>query len=209
VAVQANPELRPERVPAEWELGASAAGALGGVDLRGGGSVYRSDVRGMIVWAPDFRFVWSPRNLDTRRDGAELWAEAEAPGLGLSLSGAYGMARITYDHPGRAHDGAQVMYRPRHTAWLRAAWARGPWRAEASAAFTGERYPNPGPVNALPGFWSLAGSAAREWRVGPAVVTTAVRADRLLDEKDALIFGYPEPGRRIRVDVAVRRAENP
>jgi len=123
--------------------------------------------------------------------------------------GKDGFARITYDHPGNAHDDAQVMYRPRHTAWVRAAWARGPWRMETSAAYTGKRYPNPGPVNALPGFWSLAGSAAREWRVGPAAVTTAVRADRLRDEKDALIFGYPEPGRRIRVDVSVRRAENP
>jgi hypothetical protein len=30
--------------------------------------------------------------------------------------------------------------------------------------------------------------------------------ERLLDEKESLIAGYPEPGRRLRVDVRVGRS---
>lgn len=208
VAVQANPGLLPERVPSEWEAGASVEETLGAVDLSAGASAFRSDVRGMIVWAPDFRFVWRPINLDTRRSGADVWSEVGFRRVGVTLSGAYTLARITYDREG-GDDSVQVAYRPRHTGWVRAEWRPGPWRLEAGAAYTGTRYPGPSSANALPGFWSTSAGVSREVRWGGASLTATVRAERLLDEKDALIFGYPEPGRRVRVDLAARRAGKP
>jgi hypothetical protein len=36
-------------------------------------------------------------------------------------------------------------------------------------------------------------------------MTAAVDVDRALDEKDSLIEGFPEPGRRVRLDVRVAR----
>ncbi|HEX5727735.1 MAG TPA: TonB-dependent receptor, partial [Longimicrobiaceae bacterium] len=206
VAVAPNPDLRPERVPNEWELSASLSRALGGAELSAGGAAYTADVRGMIVWMPDFRFVWSPRNTDVRRRGVDGWAELALPARRLRLAGAWSLARVTYDRPGEA-DTVQVVYRPRHSGWVRGEWTPGPWRLELSGAYTGSRNPTPTSATALPGFWSLALAAARDWRLGRWTLTTAVDVDRLLDEKESLIFGYPEPGRRVRLDLRVRRAD--
>ncbi|WP_420125312.1 TonB-dependent receptor [Longimicrobium sp.] len=203
VGVEPNPDLRPERVPNEWELGASASTFFGDAEVTAHAAAYTGDVRGMILWLPDFRFRWSPRNVDALRRGIDTRAEVRLPGAGLRLSGAWSMARVTYDEPGVR--GIQLAYRPRHTGSAGAEWRRGAWRVDAFARYTGVRYPAAARVNALDGFWSTALRAGRDWRVGGWTMTAAVDVDRALDEKDSLIQGFPEPGRRVRLDVRVAR----
>ena len=64
VGVKVNPDLRPERVL--WDAGAGVSHEFAGragplrVDLHG--SV--GHVADMVLWSPDFRFVWSPQNFD-------------------------------------------------------------------------------------------------------------------------------------------------
>ncbi|HEX6373171.1 MAG TPA: TonB-dependent receptor [Longimicrobium sp.] len=203
VGVEPNPELRPERVPNEWELGASASTRLGAAEVTAHAAAYAGDVRGMILWLPDFRFRWSPRNVDALRRGIDTRAEARLPRAGLRLSGSWSLARVTYDEPGVR--GIQLAYRPRHTGSAGAEWRRGGWRMDAFARYTGVRYPAAARVNELPGFWSTALRAGRDWRVGGWTMTAAVDVDRALDEKDSLIEGFPEPGRRVRLDVRVAR----
>jgi vitamin B12 transporter len=207
VGVAPNPDLRPERVPSEWEAGVAAERTRGAVALSAGASAYRGDVRGMIVWMPDYRFVWSPRNTDVKRKGVDLWAEAGLP-RALRLSASWSLASVTYDREGEA-DTVQVAYRPRSTGHVRAAWSPGPWRLELGGDYVGRRNPDPSPYNALPGFWTLDAAAVREWRAGRWRLQTALRADRLRGERDALIAGYPEPGRRLRVDLRIHPAERP
>jgi hypothetical protein len=48
---------------------------------------------------------------------------------------------------------------------------------------------------------------ARTGRAGPVRLDTSLYVDRLRDERSALIAGYPEPGRRARLEVRVRRAD--
>jgi vitamin B12 transporter len=206
VAVAPNPDLRPERIPSEWEAGAAVTRDRPGFSLGAGARAFTGDVKGMIVWLPDFRFVWSPRNTDVRRRGAEGWIEAAWPERALRLTGSYTLAAVTYDREG---DPVQVAYRPRHSAQLRAEWAPGPWRLTAGALLVGDRYPVPAAVNRLPRFWTFDLDLAREWRAGPAALTAAVHVDRLLDEKESLIFGFPEAGRRIRLELRARRADRP
>jgi vitamin B12 transporter len=203
VGVEPNPDLRPERVPNEWEVGASASTLVGGAEVSAHAAAYAGDVKGMILWLPDFRFRWRPRNVDALRRGIDARAEARLPRTGLRLSGAWSMARVTYDEPGVR--GIQLGYRPRHTGSVGVEWRRGGWRVDAFARYTGLRYPAAAEVNALPGFWSTALRAGRDWRVGRWTMTTAVDVDRALDEKDSLIEGFPEPGRRVRLDVRVAR----
>ena len=198
-----DPELRAERVPGEWELGASASALLGAAEVSAHAAAYAGDVRGMIVWLPDFAFRWRPTNVDAKRAGIDTRAEVEVPRAGVRLTGAYALARVTYDEP--SVRGIQLAYRPRHTGSLGAEWRRGPWRVDAFARYTGTRYPAAAERNALPGFWSTELRAGRDWRVGGWTVTGAVDVDRALDEKDSLIAGFPEPGRRVRLDVRIRR----
>ncbi|HEX6037225.1 TonB-dependent receptor plug domain-containing protein, partial [Longimicrobium sp.] len=206
VGVLPNPDLRPERVPNEWELGASASTSIGAAEVSAYASAYTGDVKGMIVWLPDFRFRWSPRNLDAVRRGVDTRVEVGLPAAGLRMRGAYALAAITYDDADAR--GVQLAYRPRHTGSVGAEWRRGPWRVDGAARYTGERYPVAARVNALPGFWSTELRAGRDWRMGAWTMSTAVDVDRALDEKDSLIAGFPEPGRRVRLDVRIARTDS-
>ncbi|HSU14026.1 TonB-dependent receptor [Longimicrobium sp.] len=205
VGVVPNPALRPERVPSEWEISSSLGVERGGAGLTVSAAGYTGDVKGMIVWLPDFAFRWSPRNVDVARRGMDARAEANFPAAGLRVAGSWSIARITYILDGR-DSGIQVAYRPARSGLLTAAWAPGPWRAELAARYTGLRYPAPAKVNALPGFWSADLGVSRAWRLGRWAATGALTIDRIFDEKQSLIAGYPEPGRRVRFDLRLTRA---
>lgn len=199
LAVRANPDLRAERVPSELEVGASVAGELASLPVGAGVTAYRGATRDLIVWAPDHRFVWSPRNRDVRRSGAEFWTRLE-PLRGLELHAWYAYARTTYDWPGQA-DTVQLIYRPRHTLRAAARYSRKQWHFGLSALRTGTRYPVPAKVNALDPFWELDLDAARTLRLGGTELTLRLAVDRLLDATDPFIHGYPEPGRRVRLEI--------
>jgi len=206
VGVLPNPDLRPERVPSEWEASAQYAATLGRAELSASASAFTGDVKGMIVWLPDFAFRWSPRNLDVTRRGADLRGEAHLPAARLRVTGAWSIARVTYVRDGE-DSGIQAVYRPEHAGTFTARWSPGAWSAEVAARYTGLRYPVPDRVNALPGFWSADLGVSRNWRLGRWAAVTAVRVDRLFDEKQSLIAGFPEPGRRVRFDLRLSGAD--
>lgn len=194
VGVRANPDLMPERVPSEWEFTTTVH--QGAVRL--GGSAYIGDVRGLIVWLPDFQFIWSPRNTDVKRRGVDLWTELSLA-AGWRLGGRYAYTRATYDRNGP--DSVQLAYRPRHTAGADGSWTAGSWRLALGGDFTGTRYPVPARVNALDPFWSWRFSVSRQWTVAGVTAETSLHIDRLLDKKNTLIFAFPSPGRTLRVSM--------
>jgi outer membrane cobalamin receptor len=200
VGVAPNPHLRPERVPAELEVSVRAATHAAGFALGTGAMLFRGHVRDMVVWRPDFRFVWSPTNQDVRRQGADVWA-AVTHEAGVTLRGGYSLAEVTYAH---ASDPVQLPYRPRHTAQLALEVERTSWSFALRSRFTGVRYPAAARVNALPAFWIHDAQLARDLPLGRWHARAALRVDRLFDERDSLIFGYPEPGRVVRASVTLR-----
>ncbi len=202
VAVEPNPGLRAERVPLELELGIAGRHRLGPTDAEASLTIFSGDVRDMIVWAPDFRFVWRPTNVDVRRWGGEASAQLQLPAQ-LRATGSFALASVTYDSP-RAN-GAQVAYRPRHSGRIGLDWRPGQWRAALTADYTGERYPSAARVNRLPPFWQTRLSAGRPWRLGDWHGDVALHVDRILDEKQSLIFGFPEPGRTFHLRVDLER----
>lgn len=199
LALQPNPDLRAERVPSELEVGVSLSAQALAVPLALGVTGYHGDTHDMIVWAPDYRFVWSPRNRDVKRRGAEAWLEL-VPVAGLELRGWYAYARTTYDWPGAA-DTVQLAYRPRHSARLGLTYDRGDWSAGLAALRTGVRYPVPAHVNALPGYWSVDATLGRTFRLAGADLGARLHVDRLLDNTESFIHGYPEPGRQLRLEL--------
>jgi vitamin B12 transporter len=205
VGIAPNPDLRPERVPAELELAARVAGAVGELEYAAGAAAFRADVRGLIVWAPDFRFVWSPSNVDVRRRGLDSWVELRLPRAGLDVRAAHAFAAITYDHPYEP-DTIQLAYRPRHSGSMAVAWRSGAWHADVRGRYTGTRYPAAARLNALHGYWSWDAAIARHGRIGGWSAAFALRVERLRDERDSLIYGYPEPGRTIRGTLTLRPA---
>ncbi|MEX0893805.1 MAG: TonB-dependent receptor, partial [Gemmatimonadota bacterium] len=195
VGVEPNPALDAERVPGEVEVGASARGTIAGAAASIHGVVYRGDTRGMIVWRPDFRFVWSPANVDVRRRGGEV--RGQASWATLRLAAWHAWSTVEHDRPDRA----PVVYRPGRTGALEGRWHAGPWRVDATARYTGERFPFPTRVNRLAPFWTVDAGAARVMRVADWFLTATLRAERLLDQRETLIFGFPEPGRTLRLEL--------
>jgi vitamin B12 transporter len=185
VGVRLNPDLRPERVP--WEIEAGLRRELGSgsgaVSLRG----FYGRVADLIVWAPDFRFIWSPHNFDVRRRGGELSLRLHpAPALRLDASAAY--AAVTYDRPG----GAQVQYRPRASYAASAAWSPGPWGLDLRWRRIGQRFPNAAGTNPRPPISLL--DLAVERRLTPSLTAHGEARD-LADARAEFIAGYPTPGR--------------
>ena len=201
VGVEPNPDLAAERVPSEWIAGLAVETVRGVIDLSLDAEVYRGDVQGMIVWLPDFRFVWSPRNQDVRRRGVDVRAEIAHPLKGLRFWGSWSLNRTTYNRADLTS--VQVAYRPRYAGAMGVSANRGGWSVVAAARYTGARFPVPNAVNELPSFWTTTLSARRDWQIGGTPLEFGIEADRLFNEKDALIFAFPHPGRTLRLRVRV------
>ena len=187
VGVRLNPDLRPERVRWEVEGGVryDLSRGRGSLALRG----FYGRVADLVVWAPDFRFIWSPHNFDVLRRGGELTVAARPiPSLALDASAAY--AAVTYDRADGG--GTQVQYRPRVTYSAAAAWSPNPWRLDLRWHRIGRRYPNAAGTNARPPISLL--DASLERRVTQDLVARAEVRD-LADARAEFIAGYPTPGR--------------
>jgi vitamin B12 transporter len=202
VAVAPNPDLDAERVPSEFEINVGGRWAPGAWVVSLSAAAYDGDVNGMIVWAPDFRFVWSPRNIDVNRRGLDLSATLEAPlSWGrLEARVAYGLAEVNY----RRADPSQVAYRPRHSGAFGLTARAAAWTVVVDVTLTGARFPVPSPVNELPAFPVTDLRVARTLRWGERRIEVATHVRRLLNRTDNLIFGFPHPGRTIDFSLGVR-----
>jgi iron complex outermembrane receptor protein len=192
VGVRLNPDLRPERV--RWELEGGLRRELGGGSTVGV-RLFAGLVQDMIIWAPDFRFIWSPRNFDVRRRGAELtlgWRPREE----LRLSGSATYSAVTYDIP----DGAQVQYRPRVTYDAAVVWSPGPWAADLRWHRIGSRFPNSAGTNPRPAF-SLV-DAGLERSLGSRLAVRGEVRD-LTDTRAEFLAGYPTPGRSVTLTLTL------
>ena len=204
VLVRANPALQPERVHRDLEARAS----LRDVDseaLRLGGdlAVYSADITGMIVWTPDFRFIWSPGNFDVRRSGWEGSAQASLAHVGLALRGALSRSNVVYAGP--VLEG-QVAFRAATTASLGAVQRVPFGRLELAGRYVGERRTVAGSaLNALDPYWLadarlVAPLMLRGWHAD-----LALGAEDLFDARAAMLPDYPYPGRTLRLALQLRR----
>lgn len=200
VAVRPNPSLQAERIPAEYDLGASADGGVGLLAWRVAVDAYLADVKGMIVWSPDYRFVWSPRNVDVQRRGVDADATLSLPSARTEIHLHYSLSHVTYDRPGDV----QVIYRPRHTGGIGLSWLPHGWQMDVDARYTGTRYPVPARINALEPFWTVDLRIRRDIRIAGWRLVPRLDVNRLFDSTDALIFGYPEPGRTFRLGLGLQ-----
>jgi len=205
VGTRPNPNLRAERIRGELELGFSGALGFGSALVDLSGEVFTGDVRDMIVWLPDFRFVWSPRNVNVRRDGGEIRGRVHLGDRDLSVGGHLSINRVTY-RDGVGTEGVQVVYRPRTTGGIDTGWRRGGWFANLHARHVGMRYPVPAAANALDPFWTVEASAGGEFTAGSWSLHPLLRIDRLNDAREPFIHAFPEPGRTFRFELRAVRS---
>lgn len=194
VLVRPNPDLAPERVRGEWTAEAAWGGSVGPFRHRVDVSAFRADVDGMILWFPDHRFIWSPRNRDVERRGGSMAAEVRWPATGLSLAGSVDRTRVTY--AGSTITG-QVAYRPEWRGSVTARHEAGVGTLHGTLHAHGARRTVPGSdLNRLDPFTTLDVGASVPFDLGSrwnGRVELAVR--NALDVSAAFLADYPLPGR--------------
>ncbi len=194
VLVRPNPSLQPERVRDELEVRATMHDVhVGALDVGGDAAAFRANVDGMILWQPDFRFVWSPSNFDVIRNGWDASGRIGVPSLGIETRGSVSVSTVEYAGPVLS---GQVAYRPRTTANVAAAITHLGVRLEATTRYIGARRTVVGSqLNSLEAY-SLADLrvsrtfARRAWRFD-----AAAGVENLLDRSASMLVDYPFPGR--------------
>ena len=206
VLVRPNQDLQPERVRDELEV----RGSLRDVDLgvaRVGveAAAYRANVRGMILWQPNFQFIWSPSNFDVSRSGWDLNGHASIPRIGVDASASFSRTDVRY--AGSVLQG-QVAYRPRSTANASLSATHWSTRLEASTRYIGARRTVIG--SALN---SLEPYTLTDVRVSRAIarhgwhMDATVGVENVFDRAASMLVDYPFPGRSWTVSLRTRRSD--
>jgi len=204
VQVRPNPSLQPERTrhDVEGRL-AIHERTLGGLRVAGDAAAYRSDVDGMILWMPDFRFVWSPSNFDVARSGWELGSRASLPAARLDVQASFARSDVTYRGPVLS---GQVAYRPHNTSTVTAGFSPGPFRLETTTRYVGERPTVPGSnLNELDPYWRTDLKLSYGRRVQAWRLDATLGVDNALDQPAAMLVDYPFPSRAWSLLVRLQR----
>ncbi|HWH52001.1 MAG TPA: TonB-dependent receptor [Gemmatimonadaceae bacterium] len=208
VLVRPNPNLGPERVRHEIE-GRLALRSIrfAGLDADVEAAVFQADVSGMILWMPDFRFVWSPSNFDVRRSGAEASGGLRFAAIGAEAHAAISHADVQY---ARAALSGQVAYRPRTTGDLSFAEQVHGARLAWDTRYVGERRTIPGSsLNALAPYWLSDASFAVPVHRAVWSADATLGVDDIFDRNAAMLVDYPFGGRRWRLGIQLRRGDSP
>ncbi len=194
VQVRANPELRPERVRNEVTVSAALSEQpLLGAGIRATVTAYRADIEDMILWSPNFAYVWSPNNFNIDRQGIEAEVTTRFPSLKteLGISGSYN--DLTYT--GSVLTG-QVIYRPRWSANGHLDITALGTRAGLTARSVGPRRTGIGSdLNLLPAYAILDFHLSRRFRLGHLGLELSGGVDNFSDQRTTLLVDYPSPGR--------------
>ncbi|HEY4306533.1 MAG TPA: TonB-dependent receptor plug domain-containing protein [Gemmatimonadaceae bacterium] len=204
VQVRPNPSLQPERTRHDLEGRVSIhEQTLRGVHLSGDAAAYRADVDGMILWMPDFRFIWSPSNFDVARSGWELGSRASWPMTRLDVQGSFARSDVMYRGPVL---NGQVAYRPRNSGNVTAGFSPGPLRFEATTRYVGARRTVPGSaINVLDPYWRTDLKISYTRRVQTWRIDANVGLENALDQPATMLVDYPFPSRAWSVSLRLQR----
>jgi outer membrane receptor protein involved in Fe transport len=204
--IRANPDLLPERVTLEAELGASGQVSLGRLVGRGSLVGWSRTTRNPIVWIPSSAAVWSPRNLGTlEARGLEIGAGVETRkragwGFRARVAGVLHRSRV-----GFGSNGNPLPYQPDISGQLVLGVWKGTVGAGVSLHYTGARSTSLAATRTLPGFWVTDLSAQRSVDVGRFALGVFARIENVWDRQYELTELFPEPGRRFSLRLEARK----
>jgi outer membrane cobalamin receptor len=208
VQVRPNPSLQPERTRRDIEGRiALHEQAVGAVRLSGDLAAYRANVDGLILWMPDFQYVWSPSNFDVARSGWELGGRAALARARLDAQASFARSNVSYR--GAVLSG-QVAYRPRTTSQFTAGFSPGPVRLESTTRYVGERRTVPGSeLNTLDPYWRTDVKLSYGRRVQGWRLDATVGVENALDQSATMLVDYPFPSRSWSVSLRLQRNDRP
>jgi outer membrane cobalamin receptor len=204
VLVRPNPNLRAERTRNDVEVRAGVHElSVGRARLTAEAAAFRADVDGMILWLPDYQFVWSPSNNDVRRAGGELIARADLDLV--SVQGTLTRANVSYAGPVLA---GQVAYRPRITGNVTVGAGPRDAHLEVTTRYVGARRTVPGSdLNLLDPYWLTDARLSSSWTYHLWAGDITMGIENLLNRPAAMLVDYPFPSRGWTLGLRVRRLD--
>jgi outer membrane cobalamin receptor len=201
VQVENNPSLQPERA-VDYDAGVNYRIPMSAMTPEISASLYHRKTRGTILWLPDFRFVWSPRNI-----GAVVSRGAE---FSLSVSDRnkkrfraslnYTLANTRFDLRGNSNP---VPYRPDHLLSGTLLLHLGIFDLSAEQRYVSHRYPNVAGTNIMDDYWlsDIAFFSAVEF-LG-AVFKPKASIHNIFSREYQVVANFPMPGREVRLKLEV------
>jgi vitamin B12 transporter len=205
IRVRANPDLQPERVVLDSELGLRGGWNPGQVEFEADFGAWYRVTDDPIVWLASAAAVWSPRNLDRLvSTGFEAsfrasTAGSRSAGWRISAAAAFDRSRL-----GFGDNQNPMPYRPGTTGSVGLErWSRG-LSARTSLRWTGSRTTSIAGTRTLPGFLLFDVALAHALPFGSVPLEIEGRIDNLFDRRYELVELYPEPGRRFSLTLRLR-----
>ena len=203
--VRPNPDLEPERVRIDAELGLTGNWRLGRYELAAELAGWYRQTENPIVWLASAAARWSPRNLDHLssagfESGLSLSTDASSTsGWKIAATGTLDRSRLGFDANRNA-----MPYRPASVAALGLHGWSAPLSGRVLLRWTGPRTTTVAGTRSLPGFTTLDLAAAWRLPLGPVPLQLEGRVENLLDRRYELVELYPEPGRRFSFTLRYR-----
>jgi len=206
VLVRPNPELQPERVHRDLSVRVAMHDVdAGPLTVRGSAGAYGADIDGMILWLPNFRYVWSPSNFDVRRSGWDVQGRIAVSAIGVDVQGTLSGSDVVYAGPVLT---GQVAYRPRTTGGLVAGIASHGIRLEISDRYVGARRTVPGsPLNVLAPYWLAGAKVTVPFTSDGWAFTTTAGLENAFNQAASMLVDYPFPARTWTFALRIRRGD--
>gem|GEM_PF-6785410 len=197
VQVRNNPNLAAER-SRDLDVGMSyKITAFGSHKVSA--TYYHRDVEGTVIWLPDFRFVWSPRNIDkVLSQGVELSYAWQTRDGRLRLESNYTLTDARFDLAGNTNP---LPYRPRHLFNAELRYQLGGMSASWSQRRVSERFTTVAGTNPIAAYWLSDLVLTGEFQLGKFRLSPKLVVNNLLSADYQVVGNFPMPGREVRVSL--------
>ncbi len=199
VQVRNNPELRAE-ISRDADIGLTyQVGSLGRHEFSA--TYYRREVEGTVIWLPDFRFIWSPRNIDrVSSQGFELGYAWRSQDNQWDVRANYTFTEANFDLPGNRNP---LPYRPRHLLNSEVSLHITHLVISWNQRWVSRRFTTVAGTNPIPSYRLTDVAVKSEWALGKLTLLAKVAVNNLFGNDYQVVSNFPMPGREGRVTLTV------
>ena len=200
--VRPNPDLRPERVDVDAEIGLEWS--PGRVRARGSGFFRRTT--DPIVWLPSSTAVWSARNAGRLTAlGVEAGLQlSPVTGWEIDVTGAWTRSQVRFEA-----DRTALPYQPEWSGGVAIEKTSGPRRALLRLRYTGSRVTSLAATHELPAYALVDVAGRQTIRIGSTDLEIELGIRNLLDARYELVELFPEPGRQLSFRIGIQTRPQP
>lgn len=201
-----NPDLEPERITFDTELGIEVREGTGPIVFESSASAWARRTERPIVWLASSVALWSPANLgELWASGIDLQVEVAAPmasvGWRAQFAGTLQSSRV-----GFGSNRNPLPYEPGATGRLSVEAWRSATGVRLDVRYTGARSTSLAGTRDLDAFTTMDLSARHHFDAGSLRIGLFARVDNILDRRYQLVELFPEPGRHFTFRLEAGRA---